>query len=150
MDMNIPDDTMQFLSFRLGDEEYGIDILAVREVRPLQKLGAMPGAAPAIRGSIELRGVRIPVVDLRVRFRLPAAPHACGSILVIQAEGRTLGLLVDSVREVLRVPARDLHPAPMLYGRTPGFMIQALAAFGERFVILLRTDKLVHEGRLAA
>ncbi len=116
---------MEILSFRLGAEEYGVEISAVREVRPHAK------ASP------------FPVVDLRQRLRIAAsAERPASAMIVLALSAGPLAILVDQVSDMLRLGASEMHLAAGLDGRTSGDLIQGFASRGERMVIVLRAEKL--------
>jgi purine-binding chemotaxis protein CheW len=107
----------QLCTFRVGGEDYAIDIMRVREIiRPLP-ITPVPRAPAFVEGVVRLRGEVIPVVDVRKRFGLPASPPTRKTkFLVVHVAGRRLGLVVDEVCEVLRLPRGELRPAPSLVG----------------------------------
>lgn len=109
----------QYLSFILADEEYGVEILRVREIRMWEKPTKIPGTPRYVLGVINLRGLIVPIVDLRRRFRMPAVPYDNNTVIVIlQAlaaeHERTIGIVVDHVSDVYKVNDNDIRPAPDL------------------------------------
>lgn len=108
-------DIVQLAAFRVGDEEYVLDIMRVREIiRPLPITPVRKGPR-FVEGVLNLRGAVIPVLDLRRRFDLPPTPpHINRKIIILVAGGRTLGLIVDAVTDVVRVPKSAIRPAPEL------------------------------------
>ena len=140
------------LSFRLGDEEYGIDILAVQEIRAFEPPTRIAGAPEHIRGVINLRGVVVPIVDLRMRFGLADAPcNQFTVVIILNVAGRMMGIVVDGVSDVLALREADLRPAPdfatTLIG---GACIRGLATLAGRLVILLDIGALVGDAVSAA
>ena len=147
------EDTMQLVTFQVGDEEYGVDIRRITEVvRPL-RITPLPRMPEFIEGVVNLRGVIIPIVDLRKRFALSgigenprkmrmlitkgAIPGASG------AGGELLGLVVDSVKEVLHVRGKDIEPAPeAALGRHSGF-IAGMGKAGDRLIVLIDLTKIL-------
>src|SRR5882672_7883397 len=106
-------DKQQFLSFQLGAEEYGIDILRVQEIRAYEKATRMPNTPAYIKGVINLRGVIVPVIDLRMKFGLDSAEYnEMTVVVVLNLAHRTVGIVVDSVSDVLALAAGDIRPAP--------------------------------------
>src|SRR3981189_2432763 len=104
---------MEFLSFQLGGEDYGIDILAVQELRPYVKPTHIPTSADFIRGVVNLRGAIVPIVDLRMKFGMADPRHDASTVVIILNFGkRTLGIVVDSVSDVLDLEPKDIHPPP--------------------------------------
>lgn len=120
----------EFLTFRLGAESYGIEILKVQEIRGYETPTAIATAPAFIKGVINLRGVIVPVVDLRIRFQLAEARYDEFTVVVIlRVAGRIVGVVVDSVTDVLKI-------APDQIGATPEF---ASAAFDTRYITGLGT-----------
>lgn len=112
---------IKVVCFRLGRDAYALDIMRVREILKPQKLSGLPGAPPFVEGVINLRGSVIPVVDLRKRFGI-AEPETSASnrLLITVIDRQPVGLMVDSVSEVISMPVRDLRPPPSL-ARTAGY-----------------------------
>jgi purine-binding chemotaxis protein CheW len=139
----------KYLTFRLGEEEYGMAILKVREIIGLMDITAVPRAPLHIRGVVNLRGKIVPVLDLRRKFGLPDAElrrENCIITAMIEAGADSLlvGLLVDSVSEVLRVAASEIEPVPALHDVQLPF-VTGLAKGQGRVRILLDIDKVVRE-----
>lgn len=134
--------TTRFLAFGLGGEAYAMDIRFVREVIHFEALTQVPLMPPFVRGVINLRGAVLPVVDLSVRFSRPeteASRRTCVVILELAREGRplVLGVMVDSVSEVLELAADEIEPAPS-FGEDPrAAFIQGVGKLGGKFVVLL-------------
>jgi purine-binding chemotaxis protein CheW len=142
------------LTFRLADEEYGVGILKVREIIGLLDITAVPRAPRHIRGVINLRGKIVPVLDLRRKFGLPDAElrrENCIITAMIEtgAEGILVGLLVDSVSEVLVVEPGDIEPVPALNDVKLPF-VTGLAKTQGKVRILLDIDKVVQEENLTS
>jgi purine-binding chemotaxis protein CheW len=111
------DPVVELCAFRVGDEEYVVDLKRVREVVPPLPVRPVPRAPEAIEGVVDLRGEVIPLVDVRRRFGLPEAPRSRKArLMVIRIEGRVQALLVDAVLEVVRIPRSAIRPAPTLPG----------------------------------
>ncbi len=154
-----PETTVQLVTFQVGAEEYGLDISSITEVvRPL-KITALPKMPAFIEGVINLRGVIIPVVDLRVRFELANVrndPRKMRMIITrgaVPGTGKTrdlLGLIVDSVDEVIHIPQKDIDAAPeAATGRNADF-ITGVGKVDERLIILLDIRRILsHQERVA-
>ena len=142
---------MQIVSFRLGDEEFGIDILRVQEIIRLQDLTHVPNSPDFVEGVINLRGSVIPIIALRKRFGLPEEAHDRQTrIIVIEIEGMVLGFIVDSVSEVLRIPVSTVVPPPRLE-RIEREFVSGVCKLDDRLLILLDVDQVpVVEVRSAA
>lgn len=128
----------------LASEEYAVPVERVREVVPLRRVTPMPRVPRAVLGLVALRGEMVQVVDLRVRLGLePSAPSRRRRIVVLHGQdGQVAGLLVDAVREVLRVPEQALEPPPA--GEVDA--VEALCIRGERFVSVLDVDRVLDLG----
>jgi purine-binding chemotaxis protein CheW len=111
-----PSDLVQLAAFCVGEETYAVDIMRVREVMRAVALTPVRQGPAAISGLLNLRGVLMPVMDLRQRFGLPPANNARRRIVVVIVAGRHVGLLVDGAIDVLRVQRKDLRPAPPMLG----------------------------------
>jgi len=145
----------QFLTFALGGEEYGVNILRVQGIQGWDRCTAIPNTPPYVLGVINLRGAIVPIVDLRRRFGLPAAEFGPTTVVIVvkvarQRQERTLGLVVDAVSEVCNVQPEDCKPPPDFGASVETGFVQGLVTVNERMVILLDIDKLVSEGLLGA
>jgi purine-binding chemotaxis protein CheW len=133
-------DGSQFLTFSLGDEEYGVDILKVQEIKGYVPTTRIPNAPPQVVGVLNLRGTIVPIVDLRHTFGLePAEYSQFTAIVVVVVQGRVMGVIVDSVSEVVNIPAADIQPAPD-FGGVAASMLRGMARLGEKLIILLDID----------
>jgi len=144
----------QVLTFSLGEESYGIDILQVQEIRGWAPVTHIPQSPPHVLGVLNLRGSIVPIVDLRVRFSLAADFTPLTVIIVISIQtssGRKeCGLVVDSVSDVVDLDASQMRPAPALNGSATAGGINGLATLDDRMLILLSVDDLVGSDLLAA
>ncbi|WP_128003730.1 chemotaxis protein CheW, partial [Piscinibacter defluvii] len=103
----------EFLTFRLGDEEYGIDILRVQEIRSYEQPTRIANAPAFVKGVVNLRGVIVPVVDLRMKLGCPSAEYNTFTVvIVLNVRNRVVGAVVDSVSDVLELPPEAIKPAP--------------------------------------
>ncbi len=119
----------EFLSFRLGAEEYGIDILKVQEIRGYEAPTRIANAPPFIKGVVNLRGVIVPIVDMRIRFCLEEAEYNRFTVVIIlNIAGRTVGMVVDSVSDVLELGGEDVRPPPEFNGAVDANYIVGLGA----------------------
>jgi purine-binding chemotaxis protein CheW len=135
----------EFLTFRLGGESYGIEILKVQEIRGYEAPTVIANAPPFIKGVINLRGVIVPILDLRIKFRLPQAQYDEFTVVIIlNVAQRVVGVVVDSVSDVVTLGADSIRETPEF--ATAAFdtrFITGLAAVDERMVILLDIEKLM-------
>lgn len=142
---NHDDDLIQLVTFRIGDEEFGVDILAVQEIIRLLQITMVPRAPSFIEGVINLRGKVIPVVSMRSRFNKPAAEHDVNTrIVVMQIEQKIVGFLVDAVSEVLRISAATVEEAPPVVAGIGSEYIKGVGKLGDRLLILLDLNYLLN------
>jgi purine-binding chemotaxis protein CheW len=137
------DSQLQLVTFGIGDEEYGVDILGVQEINRMMELARVPQAPPGVEGVINLRGRIIPVIDLRKRFGLAQAQTGDSSrIIVVEVLGRVLGFMVDRVHEVLRIDRSIVEPAPEMACSIDSDFIAGVGKLDGRLLILLDLEKL--------
>lgn len=137
-------DVSQIVSFRLANEEYGVDIMRVQEIILVGQITCMPEVPDYICGLINLRGHVIPIVDLRRRFRLPVAENDEHTrIIVVNVKNQTIGIVVDAVNEVLRVNADQGEPPPASVAGIDHDYIRALIKFDEKLLILLNIEHVL-------
>lgn len=129
----------QFMTFALGDEQYGIDIELVREIKGWTQPTTIPNAPPHVRGVINLRGVVVPIFDLRVRFGMGRTQATqMHVVIIVSIELRTVGLLVDAVSDIIAVNRADIRPAPAVGLARDDSVIDGLVAIsGDRMVTLV-------------
>jgi len=145
----------EFLTCRLGPETYGIDILKVQEIRELERVTRVPRVAPFVRGVINLRGAIVPVVDLGLMFGFPEPlPLAGASAIVLNVDRRMVGLVVQSVSDVVGLADDEIHPAPDLGERAVGRALLGIgmresagAAEDESSILLLDVEHLLERIR---
>ena len=143
-------DKQQFLSFQLGAEEYGIDILRVQEIRAYEKATRMPNTPAYIKGVINLRGVIVPVIDLRMKFGLDSAEYnEMTVVVVLNLAHRTIGIVVDSVSDVLALAADDIRPAPEFTARVDNAFVRGLATIDQRMLIIADIERLMTGAEMA-
>lgn len=144
----------KYLLFELGGEEYGIEILRVREIIGLMDITPVPQSPPFIRGVINLRGKIIPVLDMRRRFGMEEGEYTERSCIIVTElkngkDQLMLGMLVDGVREVANIPADQIDPAPQFGASVDTRYIMGMAKMKERVAILLDVEKLLKDGEVA-
>ena len=144
-----PEATREILVFVLGAEEYGVDILKVQEIRGYDKVTPIPSAPDYLKGVMNLRGVIVPIVDLRVKFRLAEIRYDEFTVVVIlRFAGRVIGLVVDGVSDVIALKASEVKEAPNLGSVVDSTFIAGLATQDDRMVLLLDIEKLLSTGEL--
>ena len=138
---------MQLVTFSIGEEEFGVDILKVQEIIRMMEITRVPRAPEFVEGVINLRGKVIPIIDLRRRFGLEARSHDKNTrIIVIEINGMIVGFVVDSVSEVLRIPASTVEPPPSIMSGIESEYISGVGKLEDRLLIMLDLDKLLsHE-----
>ncbi|NOX58752.1 MAG: chemotaxis protein CheW [Planctomycetes bacterium] len=142
---DVADDGLQLVGFRLADEEYGIDIMCVQEIILPGAMTELPQVPDFIRGLINLRGSIIPVIDLRMRFGLRVSQRTDASrVIVTEVQGRTVGIVVDAVSEVLRVSSDQIDP-PATIGNVEQAYIKGLVKLEHKLLILLEIEALLEE-----
>ena len=137
-------DGNQFLTFTLGEEEYGVDILKVQEIKGYVPTTRIPNAPYEVRGVLNLRGTIVPIVDLRRKFGLEEIQYdQFTAIVVVVVQNRVMGMVVDSVSEVMSIPPTDIQPPPDFGSGVSGSMLRGMAKVGEKLIILLDIDAVL-------
>lgn len=135
---------LQLVTFRLGNEEFSLDILRVQEIIRHMELTRVPRTPDFVDGVINLRGRVIPVLDLRKRFGLPSDERTNETrIIVVDVDSKTVGLKVDAVSEVLRLPADTVEPAPAIVTGAESDYIKGVGKLDGRLLILLDVEKIL-------
>lgn len=135
---------IQLVSFKLGKEEFGVDILKVQEINRMLEITELPNAPEFVEGIVNLRGRIIPVVDLKKRLHLPSKKHDNSTrIIVVELHGKTVGFIVDEVSEVLRIKSNITEPPPEMVAGIEHDYITAVAKLNERLLILLDLNKIL-------
>lgn len=134
----------EFLTFRLGAEEYGIDILRVQEIRSYEEPTRIANAPSFIKGVVNLRGVIVPVVDLRIKLGCDKVEYnGFTVVIVLNVRGRVVGAVVDSVSDVLELAGDLIKPAPEMSASVDTSFITGIASVGERMLILMDIEALM-------
>jgi len=142
------DNAVQYLSFALGKEEYGVDILRVQEIRSWEPVSRIPNVPYYEKGVVNLRGSIVPILDLRERFNLSKAEYTPLTVVVVLQTGdnnktRIMGVVVDSVSDVISVDKTEIQSAPDFGAKVSNEFINGLVSVNERMVMLLDVDKLL-------
>jgi purine-binding chemotaxis protein CheW len=143
MGTNAESQIQQLVTFRLGDEEYGVDILKVHEIDRMMDITEVPNAPPSIEGVINLRGKVIPVINLRKKFNLPEREPDSRTKIVVVDIGTSAGMIVDSVSEVLRISSDIVEPPPPMTTGVSSEYIRGVGKLKDRLLILLDIEKLL-------
>jgi len=140
----------EFLTFTLGEEEYGVDILKVQEIRGYDTVTRIPDAPDFIKGVINLRGTIVPVVDMRLKFKLGSAEYNEFTVMIIlNIAKRVVGMVVDGVSDVMQLTAEQIRPAPEFGSVVNTRYITGLGALDQRMLILVDIEKLMSGADMA-
>ncbi len=138
------EELLQLVSFKIGDEEFGVDILSVQEINRMSQITKVPNTPDFIEGVINLRGRIIPVIDLRVKLGMTRKEHGKNTrIVVVELKGQTIGFIVDEVSEVLRVPKNITEAPPDMVGGMNTDYITSIGKLEDRLLILLDLEKIL-------
>ena len=134
----------EFLTFRLGKEEYGIDILKVQEIRGYDAITQIANAPEFIKGVVNLRGIIVPIIDMRIKFGLGDVEYDQFTVVIIlNVSGRVMGIVVDGVSDVLSLDMEQVRPTPEFGSVIDTEYIKGLGTVNERMLILLDIEKLM-------
>ena len=134
----------EYLTFRLDQEEYGIDILKVQEIRGYEPPTRIANAPNFIKGVVNLRGTIVPIVDMRLKFHCSKAEYDSFTVVIIlNLHSRIVGIVVDSVSDVMELPAESLKAAPDVDSVIDSDAVLGLGSLGDRMLILLDIEKLM-------
>lgn len=136
--------TSEFLTFTLGDEEYGMDILKVKEIRGYDAVTHIANTPDFLKGVINLRGVIVPIVDLRIKFNLGQPTYTEFTVvIIINVRGRVIGMVVDSVSDVVSLTAEQIKPAPEFNSHIDTGHIIGLGTLNDQLLILVDIEQLM-------
>ncbi|MBW3549744.1 MAG: chemotaxis protein CheW [Proteobacteria bacterium] len=136
--------THEFLTFALGEEEYGVEILKVQEIRGYDAVTRLPDAPDYIKGVINLRGIIVPVIDMRLKFRLARAEYnALTVMIVLNVADRVVGMVVDSVSDVVQLGREQIRDVPELGATIDRQFLTGIGTLDERMLILIDIEKLM-------
>lgn len=147
----IATDEAQFLTFTLGDQSYGVDILRVQEIKGYTAVTRIPNTPAHIRGVLNLRGTIVPIVDLRTKFGLDQVePTMFTVIVVVVVRDRVMGLVVDAVSDVLDIASKDIQPTPEFGSAVDVSFVRGIGKCADRLVTILDIDRVLLADELAA
>lgn len=142
---------IQLTTFRLGPEEFGVDILKVQEIIRMMPITKVPNAPKFVEGVINLRGKVIPVIDMRKRFSMPHSQRdAHTRIMVMALQGQVVGFVVDAVSEVLRIPENTVEAPPAVVAGIGSEYMRGVGKLHDRLLILLDLDRLLTEQEVSS
>lgn len=141
----------QYLTFMLADEEYGVEILRVQEIKGWDSATPIPNTPDYLLGVLNLRGAIVPIIDLRRRFALDSVAYGPSTVVIVvritfDDQQRTVGLVVDAVADVYRLDSNEIQPPPDMGGAIHAEFVRGLATVEEKLVILLDVDRLIDFG----
>ncbi len=134
----------QFLTFQLGDELYGVDILRVQEIKGYTAVTRIPNTPPHIKGVLNLRGTIVPIVELRSKFGMPAIDYTMFTVIVVVVvREKIMGLVVDAVSDVLNIDKKEIQTAPQFGATVDVSVLSGIGKSGDKLVSLLDIDRLL-------
>ena len=144
--IGLTSDGSQFLTFNLGDELYGVDILRVQEIKGYTTVTKIPNTPPHIKGVLNLRGTIVPIVELRTKFGMETIDYTAFTvIIVVVVRDKVMGLVVDSVSDVLNIERKDIQAPPQFGARVDVSFLNGIGKSGDKLVALLDMDRLLSE-----
>jgi len=141
----------QYLTFTLGQEEYGVEILKVHEIKGYSAVTPIPNTPGYIKGVMNLRGTIIPVVDLRAKLAMAEAEYNQFTVIIVVTVGaKVMGLVVDAVSDVLNIPRTDIQATPDFGAQVDVKFINGMAKAGEKLIVILDLDRVLGGDELVA
>jgi purine-binding chemotaxis protein CheW len=142
-------DENQFLTFQLGSELYGVDILRVQEIKGYTAVTKIPNTPPHIKGVLNLRGTIVPIVELRTKFGMPTIDYTMFTVIVVVVvKEKIMGLVVDSVSDVLNIDKKDIQVPPQFGTNVNVSFLNGIGRSGDKLVALLDMDRLLTDGEM--
>jgi purine-binding chemotaxis protein CheW len=142
-------DENQFLTFQLGSELYGVDILRVQEIKGYTAVTKIPNTPPHIKGVLNLRGTIVPIVELRTKFGMPTIDYTMFTVIVVVVvKEKIMGLVVDSVSDVLNIDKKDIQVPPQFGTKVDVSFLNGIGKSGDKLVALLDMDRLLTDGEM--
>jgi purine-binding chemotaxis protein CheW len=144
----------QYLTFNLGGEDYGVDILRVQEIRGWEELRPLPDTPDYVKGVLDLRGTIVPIIDLRIRMNMTDVQYQPTTVIIVLSvekqgeESQLVGAVVDAVSDVLDVSDKEIKKAPEIGSKINDRYMRGMVSRGERMVVLLDVDKLFRANEL--
>jgi purine-binding chemotaxis protein CheW len=139
----------EVLVFALGGEEYGVDILKVQEIRGYEKVTTIPAAPAYLKGVVNLRGIIVPVIDMRIKFGMADPKYdAFTVVIILRVSGRVIGIVVDGVSDVIHLAPSEVKAAPALGSIVDSGFLAGLATQDNRMILLLEIEKFLSSGEL--
>ena len=146
---NAAESADEYLTFALGEEEYGVEILKVQEIRGYDTVTRLPDAPDYIKGVINLRGTIVPVIDMRLKFRLAKAEYnALTVMIVLNVADRVVGMVVDSVSDVIRLEGEQIRAVPEIGATIDRQFLTGIGTLDTRMLILLDIERLMSSAEM--
>jgi purine-binding chemotaxis protein CheW len=140
-------DGSQYLTFQLGDELYGVDILRVQEIKGYTTVTKIPNTPPHIKGVLNLRGTIVPIIELRTKFGMPTIDYTMFTVIVVVVvKEKIMGLVVDAVSDVLNIDKKDIQPPPEFGAKVDVSFLNGIGKSGDKLIALLDMDLLLSDG----
>ncbi len=137
-------DGNQFLTFNLGEELYGVDILRVQEIKGYTAVTKIPNTPSHIKGVLNLRGTIVPIIELRTKFSMPTIDYTAFTvIIVVVVRDKVMGLVVDAVSDVLNIDKKDIQPPPQFGAKVDVSFLNGIGKSNDKLVALLDMDRLL-------
>lgn len=142
--MGFSTDGCQYLTFTLGEEHYGVDILRVQEIKGYTAVTRIPNTPDSIKGVLNLRGTIVPIIDLRAKFGMEKIDYTRFTVIVVVVvKDRVMGIIVDAVSDVLNIPKKDIQPTPQFGTSVDVSFISGIGKCGDKLVALLDIDQIL-------
>lgn len=136
---------VKVIIFRLKDEEYGVDVNQVKSIERMERITRVPNTPPFVKGVINLRGVVIPIIDLRNRFGIELLEYNDSTrIVIVNVDDVEVGLIVDAANDVIDIPINAIEPPPKVVGGVESKYLRGVAKLSNRLLILLNLDKVLN------
>lgn len=141
----IINEELKVIVFRLKNEEYGVEVKQIKSIERMEHITRVPNTPPFVKGVINLRGVVIPIIDLRKRFGLDQNDYNDSTrIIIVNVDDMEVGLIVDAANDVIDIPVEAIEPPPKVVGTVESVYLRGVAKLSERLLILLNLDKVLN------
>lgn len=148
-EISAQNEARQFLAFTLGQEEYGLDLLQVQELREYEKVTQIANAPAFLKGVVNLRGIIVPIMDMRIKLGFENVIYnELTVVIILSIRGRTVGMVVDSVSDVINLRPEDLKPAPEMGAAVGADYLIGLGTIDERMIILVDIDSMMSSSEI--
>lgn len=148
--IGLTQDGNQYLTFILGDEHYGVDILRVQEIKGYTTVTRIPNTPPFIKGVLNLRGTIVPIIDLRTKLGMEKIDYTMFTVIVVVVvRERVMGIIVDAVSDVLNIANQDIQPSPEFGAKVDVSFLSGIAKSGDKLIAMLDIDRVLAEADLA-